>query len=58
MVEASKFTERQMREAAERHFTIEHLAAADTLVCEAISHDGRGVTFVPRGSYPARDPQS
>ncbi len=36
MAEASKFTERQLREAAERHFTIEHLAAADALVCEAI----------------------
>jgi len=36
MAEASKFTERQLREAAERHCTIEHLAAADALVCEAI----------------------
>ena len=31
MAEASKFTERQLREAAERHLTIEHLAAADAL---------------------------
>jgi len=36
MAEASKFTERQLREAAERHLTIEHLAAADARVCEAI----------------------
>ncbi len=36
MAEASKFTERQLREAAERHCTIEHVAAADALVCEAI----------------------
>ena len=36
MAEASKFTERQLREAAERHLTIEHLAAADAVVCEAI----------------------
>jgi hypothetical protein len=36
MAEAFKFTERQLREAAERHCTIEHLAAADGLVCEAI----------------------
>jgi len=36
MAEASRFTERQLREAVERHLTIEHLAAADTLVCEAI----------------------
>lgn len=36
MAEASTFTERQLREAAERHCTIEHLAAADALVCEAI----------------------
>jgi hypothetical protein len=35
MAETSQFTERQLREA-ERHLTIEHLAAADTLVCEAI----------------------
>jgi hypothetical protein len=36
MAEASTFTERQLREAAERHCTIEHLAAADAVVCEAI----------------------
>lgn len=36
MAEASRFTERQLREAAERHLTIEHVAAADARICQAI----------------------
>ncbi|MDQ3677621.1 MAG: Tn3 family transposase [Actinomycetota bacterium] len=36
MAEACRFTERQLREATERHLTIEHVAAADARVCEAI----------------------